>query len=329
MLLALFACLFWALSTGLPDFGPTALGDTLFRILSGSEPEPASRTVFLELRLPRAALAVLAGSGLALAGAGAQAVLSNPLVSPSVLGLSAGASFGAGLVILHGGELYRRAGISLLMGAAFALAMLAVLLTCALAALRRGSRETIILAGIAVSYIFSAGTIFLQYLAPYQDLKSMVFWSVGSLWEATPEACAVLCPLLFGAALLLLRLAPALNALALGEESAAGLGVRVKRLRFATLLLCALLSAGIVSFTGPIGFVGLMSPHLARLLLGEDNRRLLPGAMLLGALLLLGADTAARALFWPEEIPVGIMTSMIGGPFFLFLLLRGKRDGAR
>lgn len=318
---ALGAACLWGLATGLPEFGLPELLEFLARRAQG-EVLPEARAIFLELRLPRVALAVLAGAALALAGAGAQAVLSNPLVSPSILGLSAGAAFGASLVILYG-----QAARLPLLAAAFAFAMLAALLTCALAALRRSSRETIILAGIAVSYIFSAGTIFLQYLAPYQDLRAIVFWSVGGLWDASPEALAVLSPLLAGSAFFMLRQAPGLNALALGEESALAAGVEARRLRLVMLLACALLSSAVVSFTGAIGFVGLVAPHLARLTLGRDARVLLPGAMLLGALLLLAADTASRALFWPEELPVGIMTALLGGPFFLAQLLRRRGEG--
>jgi iron complex transport system permease protein len=321
----LFCCLVWALSAGLPDLGLAALGDTLLRGLRGEEVEEARRVIFFDLRLSRVALALAAGAGLALAGAGAQAALANPLVSPSILGLTAGASFGASLVILYGGAAYLRLGRPLLAGAAFALAMLAVGCTCLLASFRRYSKETLILAGLAVSFIFSAGTVFLQYLAPYQDLRSIVFWTLGSPWTADLQAAGLLALADILVLAALLALAPRLNALALGEEGAWGVGVRAGRLRLLTLALCALLSACIVSRTGGIGFVDLVAPHLARGILGMDNRRLLPGAMLTGALLLLAADTAARSLAWPGELPVGVMTSLLGGPFLLFLLLRRRK----
>ncbi|MDR2503346.1 MAG: iron ABC transporter permease [Deltaproteobacteria bacterium] len=327
--LALAVCVLWALSAGLPELGLVELLCSLWGRLWGEELDPVWRAVFFDLRLPRVLLAVIAGAGLALAGAGTQAVLGNPLVSPSILGLTAGASLGASLVILYGGAFQARPGQWLLAGAAFCLALLAVLLTYALASFRRASKETIILAGIAVSYIFTAGTVFLQYLAPYQDLRTIVFWSIGSLWNADFRSAGLLAPLVLGVLPPLLLLAPRLNALALGEEGAAGVGVGARPLRLATLGLCALISACIVSFTGAIGFIDLVAPHLARGLVGLDNRRVLPGAMLVGALLLLAAETAARSLMWPGEMPVGVMTSMIGGPFLLFLLLRRGGLGER
>ncbi|MCL1916024.1 MAG: iron ABC transporter permease [Desulfovibrionaceae bacterium] len=324
--LALALCLIWALGAGLPELGQAELWRTLVAWWRNEAVDPAWRTVFMDLRLPRIALALAAGAGLALAGAGAQAALANPLVSPSVLGLSAGAAFGASIVILYGGAAYIAFGRPLLAGAAFAMAMLAALCTCLAASLGRFSKETILLAGIAVSFIFAAGTVFLQYLAPYQDLRAIVFWTIGSLWNANFQNAGLLVLLDLTALAALLLLAPRLNALALGEEGALGVGVRAGGLRLATLSLCALVSAGIVSCTGAIGFVDLVAPHLARGLLGQDNRRLFPGAMLTGGLLLLAADTASRTLAWPGELPVGVMTSLLGGPFLLFLILRHKKD---
>lgn len=319
--LACLVAFVWAMCVGLPGFGLDALLDWL---TGGGN--PLHQQIFWDLRLPRALLALLAGAGLALAGAGTQAVLANPLVSPSVLGLTSGAGFGAALVIMFGGSLYLSLGLPLLMAVAFAMSMLAVLLAYGLAAVKRASQETVILAGIAVSYIFSGAGIFLQYLAEYQDLRAIVFWTVGSLWSADFPAISVLLPIVLVCALTLLGLAPKLNSLILGEETALGVGVSVRRLRLGVLLLCSVLTAAIVSFTGAIGFVGLIGPHLARGLLGLDNRWLVPGSALCGALLLLLADAAARAIAWPAEIPTGVMTALVGGPFFLLQLLRRKKD---
>ncbi len=326
MCLVLAICFVWAMCTGLPDFGLAAFTEFFLQSFGFGVPDQALQAVFFDIRLPRAVLAIMAGAGLALAGTGTQAVLNNPLVEPSILGISAGASFGAATVILYGGALYAAMGLPLLMSGAFSAAMAAAGITYALSSIHSDSKETVILAGIAVSYIFAAGTVFLQYLAPYQDLRAIVFWTVGSLWSANWQAVAVLGPLLATAFALLLASSASLNALALGEESASGVGVRVKNLRLRVLLICTLLSASIVSFTGAIGFVGLIAPHLARTFIGRDNRLLIPAAMLTGAVLLLAADTLARLLLWPQEIPVGVMTSMLGGPFFLYRLLRRKKD---
>ena len=324
--LTCLACAAWGMSIGLPEVGLRELFSFLTHNMDSVWQPVELRSIFLDIRLPRVLLALVAGGGLALAGAGVQAVLGNPLVSPSVLGLSAGASFGAALVILYGGALYLALGQALLMAAAFGLAMLAVLLTYALTAIRKASRETVILAGVAVSYIFSGATVFLQYLAPFQDLRAIVFWTVGSLWNADLTAVAILSPLVIICGLFLFCRAISLNSLSLGEETAASVGVNVSFLRLSTLLLCALLCACIVSFTGAIGFVGLIAPHLARSFFGQDHRWLIPGSLLCGALLLLLADNIARSLAWPEEIPVGVMTSLIGGPFFLIQLIRQPKD---
>ena len=324
--LACLVCIVWGMSIGLPEIGVREFLSFLAHGLSSTCQPTELRDIFLDIRMPRVLLALVAGAGLALSGVGAQAVLGNPLVSPSILGLSAGASFGASLVILYGGTLYLTIGQGMLMAAAFCMAMLAVLLTYALSAIRNASRETVILAGVAVSYIFSGATIFLQYLAPYHDLRAIVFWTVGSLWNAEPVTIAVLGPLVLLCAIILFSRSITLNSLSLGEETATSVGVNVPFLRLSTLLLCALLCASIVSFTGAIGFVGLIAPHLARSFFGQDHRWLIPGSFLCGALILLLADNVARAFMWPEEIPVGVMTSLIGGPFFLFQLVRKSQE---
>ena len=324
---ALFGALFLAgLSTGLPEFGLRALVQFLGGLPEGSEVQEAMRLVFLDMRLPRVCLAAVAGAGLALAGTGTQAVLCNPLVSPSVLGLSAGAAFGASAAVLFGRHVPLFDGPALLMLCAFAGAMLAAGLCCLFSTFRRSSQATVILAGIAVSYIFSGSMIFLQYMAPDHDLRAIVFWSVGSLWNANWTALNVLAPVTVAAAVLLWPMSMKLNSLVLGMEFAASVGIEVGTIRTRVLILSAVLCAAIISFTGAIGFIGLLAPHIARALFGTDHRWLIPGSMLTGALLLLGADTAARAIFWPQEIPVGAMTALIGGPFFLWQLLRRRKE---
>ena len=322
LIFALIACLGWALSIGLPEVGLSCAGNYLF---GGPVSAEVSR-IFHDVRLPRVLMAVLAGAGLSLSGAGTQAVLCNPLVSPSILGLASGASFGAGLMILYGNRWFPFFGQPVLIGAAFLMAMVAVTLSYTLASLRRSSRETVILAGIAVGFIFSGGTVFLHYMATFQDLRAIIFWSVGSLWSADMASVLILVPIVAAGFLILTGCSARLNTLVLGEESAAGLGVNVKLLRLFTLTLCAFICASVVAFNGAIGFVGLIAPHIARTMFGLDNRWLLPGSALAGALLLLFADSLARTFMWPQELPVGVTTSLVGGPFFLFLLLRRKKD---
>lgn len=323
---ALLAVALGGASVGLPAVGAReVLGACLGWACSDWAVPDEVRLLVFDLRLPRVALGAVAGMGLALAGAATQGVLLNPLVSPVVLGVSAGAAFGAALAIVLGWDMVG-AGRWLVVGNAFAAAMLAMFTTYGIARVKGSSRETIILAGIAVGYIFSALVAILQYVARDEDLRSVVFWLMGSLWNARLATVMLILPLVAVIFALLMVYAWDLNVLAAGEEVAVSLGVKVRRLRLLVLTAGALVTAGVVAFTGAIGFVGLMAPHMARILVGMDHRYLVPASGLLGAILLLAADTAARSLVWPVEVPVGIMTSLVGGPFFIYLLWRRKKD---
>ncbi len=317
---------FVATSVGLSGFGLKTVISALWNWLTQAANESdLTRMIVFELRLPRVLLALVAGAGLALAGTGVQGVLMNPLVSPSVLGVSAGAAFGAALALVLGVDLLG-AGRYLVVANAFVAASGAMLLAYALARLRRSSRETIILAGIAVGYIFSGLVSLLQYIARDEDLRSVVFWLMGSLWDARMETVILLTPIVLAGLAILLFLAWDLNALGAGEEMAHSLGVRTGRTRLLALLTATFLTASVVAFTGSINFVGLMAPHMARSLVGSDHRFVVPASALVGAGLLLAADTVARSLVWPVEMPVGVMTSLLGGPFFIYLLLWRKKD---
>lgn len=292
--------------------------------LSG-EVAPQTRTVIFDLRLPRVVLAVVAGFGLALAGAAVQGVLMNPLVSPYVLGVSSGAAFGAAGAIALGVSL-AGAGRFFVVGNAFCMAMLAMLLAYGIARLRRATPETIILAGIAISYMFAGMVSLLQYFSADEKLRDIVFWMMGSLWNSRWETIYFIAPVAAIGFVVLMLLAWDMNSLGSGEEVARSLGVNVGRVRLFALVAGAMLTGCVVAFTGAIGFIGLMSPHIARLLVGGDHRYLIPASGLVGSCLLVLADTLARNLLWPMELPVGIMTSMVGGPFFIYLLLKRRRD---
>lgn len=294
-------------------------------VLPGLKLPSAAAAVVFDLRLPRLLLALVAGCGLALSGTAVQGVLMNPLVSPYVLGVSSGAAFGAALAIVSGVDL-AGAGRYLVVANALLLACLAMLVAYGIARIRKATPETLILAGIAVGYIFSALVAVLQYVSSHQQLRDIFFWLMGSLWDARPQTALIIAPVVAAGLLILMRLAWDLNALASGEEVAASLGVRVGRVRLTALAVASLLTATVVAFTGVIGFVCLVSPHIARMLVGGDHRYLIPASGLVGALLLLGADTAARGIVWPLEVPVGIMTALIGGPFFIYLLLKRRKD---
>ncbi|HEY5791411.1 MAG TPA: iron ABC transporter permease [Gammaproteobacteria bacterium] len=304
-----------ALATGSVAIPP----ERLLAVLGGGG-EPLERTLLLELRLPRALAAFSVGALLALAGALMQVLLRNPLADPYVLGISGGAASAALLALLAG---LGTAGVS---GSAFAGALAAVLLVFALG---RGagdwSATRLLLTGVVLAAGWGALIGFLLATSPDRNLPGMLFWLMGDLGGAGPGG-----PWLGWGALALglpaaLLLAPRLNVLAHGDLQAALLGVDLARLRTALYLLASLLTAAAVTVAGTIGFVGLVTPHLLRLLGATDHRRLLPACALLGGALLLLADTAARSLIAPRQLPTGILTALIGVPLFLFLLRREAR----
>ena len=281
--------------------------------------DPVWRILYF-VRLPRTAAAVLAGAALGVAGALIQSVLNNAMASPNVIGVNAGAGLGA----LLAASLVPGAA-ALLPGAAFVGALAAALFIWMLAAVAGLSRTTLILAGVTVSSILTACMNTLKLLFPDVAVGSMAFL-LGTLSGVTTAQVQRALPWLAAGFVLAALLAADLNVLQLGEDMAAGLGLPVARVRFAALLTAALLAGASVSFAGLLGFVGLLAPHIARRLVGGDNRRLLPVTALASADLMLLCDVAARVLFAPFELPVGVLLSLVGGPFFLFLLLRRKRS---
>ena len=279
--------------------------------------------IVLDLRLPRALLAAIVGAGLALAGATMQSVTRNPLADPHLMGVSAGAAFGANFSILLLGNFL---GVMTVPMMAFGGAMLATALVVTVASLSPHSGfMRLILAGIAISFVIGAASNVLIMFADPRALSSVMFWMLGGFglaqWDNLyiPASALLLCGMVF------LRQARALNALASGEETAATLGLRVARLRIGLLIVNALLTGVLVAFSGMIGFVGLMMPHIARALIGGDNARVLPLSALLGAVFLVLADVLARALTAPNDLPIGVVTGLIGGLFFLGLLMRPGR----
>lgn len=288
-----------------------------------------AETVVLQLRLPRILLALITGISLAGAGTVMQGILRNPLVSPYTLGMSGGASFGAALAIVLGtsflGPYFNVAGPYLIAINAFVFGFLTIMLVYGIARLKGTAPETLILAGVALGYLFSAGVSALKYFSNNEALKELVVWLMGGMWGATLQQVGLLTPVVLGCMIVLLRYAWDMNALSAGEEVAVNLGVNVNRLRLIGLTVSALAASATVAFTGVIGFIGLVSPHICRMLIGSDNRFLIPCSSLMGAALLLVSDTLARTIIAPSEIPVGIITSLIGAPFFLYLLLKKRK----
>lgn len=284
----------------------------------------AEQNIIWEIRFPRVLLGAIVGVGLAIAGVAIQTLVRNPLADPYILGVSSGASVGATLVILFGAfGLFGRYALSM---AAFLGALLSVIIVFFVARTEgRISTVRLLLSGIAVSAIFSAVTNLIVMSAPQEKgIQNALFWMMGSLTAAkwdylTVPALAVL----VGVGYLLVQ-ARALNVLLMGEETAATLGMNTDFFRKLLLVFTALLTGVLVAVSGAIGFVGLMIPHIVRLIVGSDNRRVLPVSALLGAFFLIWADVAARLLLAPEEIPIGIITSICGGPFFIWLLRRNR-----
>lgn len=310
---------------GVANVTPARLLATVFPGI-GAEPLTATElTVLTHLRLPRIVMAFLGGLGLAVSGLTMQAITGNSMASPFTTGLSNAAAMGAATVILFEVNLMGSFQLSTVCGA-FVLAFACSALVYGISSAKGFGSTTIVLVGIALNYFFSALNSGMQYIANEEKLASIVNWTFGNLSSSTWEQIA------FVAAALLLTLpylfsrAWHFNLLSTGDESATALGVNVGRLRLISGLAITLISASIISFTGVIGFVGLVAPHIARLLVGGDHRVLLPLTALLGSALLVLADLVGRTVASPVVIPVGIVVSFIGVPVFLYLILRSRRE---
>jgi cobalamin transport system permease protein len=281
-------------------------------------------TLVVGLRLPRVILAALVGASLAGAGVLYQALFRNPLADPYILGVSSGAGLATVLVLaatVHATEL--RYG--LVPAAAFAGALLTMLLVVKLASVGgRLDTTSLLLSGVAVSYTFAALMSFVM-LSVRESLTTVVYWTMGGLTAASWGYVAMIAPMFVVGAAIPFAFSRELNLMLLGDERAGQLGVPVERFKLMALGIGSLLTAAAVAVAGLIGFVGLMVPHMVRLILGPDHRLLLPASLLAGAIVLVLADLVARTVLAPAEIPVGIVTAILGGPFFVWLLVKGRR----
>lgn len=286
--------------------------------------------ILWKIRIPRVAMAFLAGSGLAASGMAFQAMFRNPLATPFTLGVSSGAALGSAACI-HLGVATVWLGIPAVTLFAFSGAVLTIVVVYGLTRTRRDfSTATMLLAGVALSFFFSSLILFLQYLSDFTQTYRMLRWVMGGLDRVVSfrDVLTVL-PFVLSGSLILLYLTHELNLLATGEHLAASRGVEVDRTKKLIFLAASLMVGAVVSTCGPIGFVGLMVPHICRLLVGSDHRRLLPATWLFGGVFLTVCDAAARTAMPPAELPVGILTALLGGPFFLWLLLGGSPLGER
>jgi len=291
------------------------------RALAGrAEASSVEAIVTLSLRLPRVAVAVLAGAALAVAGVGFQALTRNPLAEPSILGVSSGAAFGVVLAQILGFQ----AGILAAVGVAvfaFGGALLAAAIVYLIAVAPGGlAVQTLLLAGVIVGIFFSAAITVIISVVDFNRLSGVIHWLLGNLAPIPAASLALFAALAAGGVWLILNSARELNLLALGEEAASQLGVDAERLKRRVFVAAALLTGTVVAFTGPIGFVGLIVPHVLRSLVGQDNRFLVPTAALAGGAFLLAADTLARNVVAPAELSVGVITAFCGAPFFVWVL---------
>jgi iron complex transport system permease protein len=306
------------LSIGPARYSLAHVIDALFR---PSHVEEQIRVILWDIRMPIALMAVVVGASLSIAGLQMQAILNNPMASPFTLGISAGAAFGAALALAFGVQLFPFAVEYIIPINAFIMSMLTAFAIYGIS-LRRGvSSETIILLGIALVFIFNALMSLIQFFASQQAVAAVVFWTMGSLTKATWPKLWIAMAVLVLMVPLLARRCWALTAMRLGDAKAESMGLNPRRLRLEVLGIVSLLASISVCFVGTIGFIGLVAPHIARMLLGEDQRFLLPGAALTGALILSIGSVLSKSMITGTIVPIGIVTAIVGIPFFVYLIL--------
>lgn len=308
--------------------GPSGLPfrTVLQTIFEHRQTDRATQVIVWQIRLPYAVMALLVGASLGLSGAEMQTILNNPLASPYTLGVSAAAAFGASLAIVLDVAIPGVAQTWIVSTNAFVFALFSALLLDGVARWRGMNTAGVVLMGIALVFAFHALVALMQFIASADALQGLVFWTLGSLARADWTKIAVLAVALAIALPISMKNAWTLTALRLGEDRAASFGVDVRRLRLGTLLRVSVLSALAVSFVGTIGFVGLIAPHIARTLFGEDHRFYLPGSALLGALMLSLASIASKVIIPGVLIPVGIVTALVGIPLFLGIVVRSQGE---
>jgi len=305
----------------------------VFRALTKTGAQPQHNLIVWNIRLPQVLAAIVAGAGLAVSGGVMQSVLRNPLGSPFTLGISHAAAFGAAfsVMILDSGVMtstqvgavtLSSPGLTTL--SAFVFSLAAALVIVAVSKMRGASPEAMVLSGVAIGALFTAGTMFLQFFADDIQLAAMVFWTFGDTARASWTELGILTVVTLGALAFFILNTWNYNAVDAGDETARGLGVRVARIRMVGMFIASLVTAVTVAFLGIIGFVGLVAPHMVRRLIGADNRFLLPATALTGAALLLVSDTVARLVLAPHLVPVSILTAFMGAPVFIYLIVRGN-----
>lgn len=323
VLVLLVVSLLINLSIGASSYSPVAVAQALW---TQGEQHPQLYAVLLHLRMPSALMAVVVGASLAAAGAQMQTVLNNPLAGPFTLGISAAASFGAALGFAFGNFGLPVMAEYLVPVNAFVMAMIASLIIHTVSARQGSSIETVILVGIAMVFSFNALVALVQFFATDEAIAAVVFWTMGSLTKATWEKLILVSVIVAIIPIYFYRNVWSLTTMRMGDDKAASFGINVGQLRLRTLLCVSLLAAIPVAFVGTIGFIGLVGPHIARMLVGEDQRFFLPAAMMIGALILSVSAVVSKVLVPGVVFPIGVVTSLIGIPIFFSLILRKRQS---
>lgn len=278
-----------------------------------------------DVRLPRIMAGLIAGVSLGVSGAAMQSMMKNPLADPYTTGISSGASFGATLAIAMGFTITGIGGSAGLIVTAFFFSLIPAAVIIAISSLRSTSASTMILAGIAIMYLFNACTTLIKLGISDSSLAAVFQWSVGDLSGVTWEGCEVMLIFTVIGTTILMAFSKKLNILITGDKNATALGLNAHKLRIVLLLIISLMAASVVCFTGIIGFIGLVAPHIVRLFLGSDNRFLIPASAAFGAVLLMVSDLVSRVIIAPTFLPVGVITAFIGCPMFIYLLIKQRR----
>lgn len=326
---ALALALVTAISLGAAQVPVLDVAKSLLRMATTARFE----AIVWNIRLPQALASIVAGAGLAVSGAAMQSILRNPLGAPFTLGITHAAAFGAAfsVMILGGGIMASTAADAVTITdpltttlTAFAFSLAAACVIISVSRIRGSTPEVMVLTGVALSALFTAATMFLQFFADDVQLAAIVFWTFGDTARASWQELGIITTATAGASLYFLAHGWSYNAIDAGDETAQGLGVRVARVRFMGMLIASGLTAIIISFLGIIGFVGLVVPHMVRRVIGSDHRFLLPASIVGGGLLLLVSDTAARLILAPHVLPVSVLTAFLGAPVFIWLIIRGR-----
>ena len=329
IILLLFLLIF-SISVGAVSIPPY----DVFLTLIGKNVNHKWDAIVWNIRLPQALTAILAGVGLSVAGVAMQSILRNPLGSPFTLGISNAGAFGAAVsvILLGTGQIHSTVAGAITINnpyittiMAFFFCMIATAIILMISHMRGASPEVMVLTGVALSSLFTAGTMFLQYFASDTQLAAVVFWTFGDVGRANWAELGIITVLVTVSTLYFLANRWNYNAIDAGNETAKGLGVNVERIRLYGMTVAALITAVLVAFLGVIGFVGLVCPHMVRRIIGDDQRYLIPGSCVMGGILLLASDTVARLIVAPYVLPVAVLTAFMGAPVFIYLIIRGYR----